>query len=60
MEDTIDYNRLGNIIREIIREELEEIRPLNPNYIQKLEKIEKEEGIKFTSMSELDDIIENA
>ena len=32
MVETIDCTKLGNIIREILREELEDIRYLNPNY----------------------------
>jgi transposase len=58
--EIIDYEKLSNIIREIIREELEEIRPLNPEYIKKLREIEKEESINFSSIEELETIIKNA
>lgn len=57
MTEAVDFDKLSNMIRDIIREELEEIRPLNESYIKKIKKLE-EEGIKFSSISELEDIIE--
>ncbi len=60
MTETIDYNKLSNMIREIIREELEEIRPLNPDYVKKIKDLEKESSISFNSIDELDNLIENA
>ena len=56
----IDYNKLSEIIRQVVREELEEIRYLNPDYVKELQKLEKEVGIKFTSINELDNLIKNA
>ena len=59
MTQVVDFDKLSNMIRDIIREELEEIRPLNESYIKKIKKLEEEEGLKFSSISELEDIIEN-
>lgn|SRR3989339_645323 len=56
----IDYNKLTEMIRQVVREELDEIRYLNPEYIKELQKLEKEKGIKFTSIKELDNLIKNA
>ena len=59
MVETIDYNKLGNMIREIVREELEEVRPLNSKFIKEHRKLELQKGKSFNSITELDNLVKN-
>jgi hypothetical protein len=55
----IDYNKLGKLVREIVREELEEARLFNSKYIEEVLNIQKEKGVRFNSISDLDKLVDN-
>lgn len=63
MIESENFEKIEELLRKVVREELEELlidKEINPKYADKLKKIGKEPYIGFNSVDELDNLIKNA
>lgn len=63
MIESVSYEKIEELLRKVVREELQELlidKEINPQYVEKLKKIREEPHIGFNSVEELDSIVKNA
>lgn len=63
MIESVSYEKIEELLRKVVREELEELlidKEINPKYVEKIKKIREEPHMGFDSVEELDTLVKNA
>lgn len=63
MIESVSYEKIEELLRKVVREELEELlidKDINSKYVEKIKKIREGPRSGFNSVEELDTLVKNA